>query len=265
MLEAAVRYFELVYHTTVRTVRVQSNGNATLGLISAVGQTLMLVMIFYLLFSLTGMKGGAVRGDPLLFLVSGVLMFFMHNTTLSKTVSAGLSVGPLMMHAPMTPTLVILASALANLYLYVLSFMVILAGLYLFKGSVEINEPSKIILPFILAWASGIAIGLLLLVFKPFVPKLSKLISTLYQRANLITSGKFFVANMLPNAFLPFFAWNPLFHSIDQMRGALFVNYYPHNTSLSYPVYFVLTGLVIGLMLEFWLRNTVSKSTVASN
>jgi ABC-type polysaccharide/polyol phosphate export permease len=33
------------------------------------------------------------------------------------------------------------------------------------------------------------------------------------------------------------FIWNPLFHIIDQARGFVFINYNPHYTSISYPIY----------------------------
>ncbi len=69
-----------------------------------------------------------------------------------------------------------------------------------------------------------------------------------------------FVANTLPTFMLPYFEWNPLFHIIDQMRGYAFINYVPHNSSLAYPVYFTLTVAMIGLMLEFFTRNSVSES-----
>lgn len=261
MLEAFFQYFDLVFHTTVRTIRSQSGGNPTLGLLTTVAQTLTMVMIFYLMFAVIGMRTSSIRGDPMLFLVSGILLFFLHNNAVQATVSSGSSVGALMMHAPMTPTLVIISTVLSKLYLHTLVMFIIIGGLYLFRGEVEIHDPPAVILPFFLAWISGVVVGLLMLVFKPFAPKLANIISTIYQRANMITSGKFFVANMLPGSILPFFSWNPLFHSIDQMRGALFVNYYPHNTSLSYPIKFVMVGLLIGLMFEFWLRKTVSKST----
>jgi ABC-type polysaccharide/polyol phosphate export permease len=43
--------------------------------------------------------------------------------------------------------------------------------------------------------------------------------SSICQRANMIASGKMFVANALPGFMLAMFGWNPLFHCIDQARG----------------------------------------------
>ncbi|WP_171321578.1 ABC transporter permease [Halovulum dunhuangense] len=258
-----MNFVALLYHTVVREVREES-GNATLGLLTAIGRVLILVALFYAMFELLGLRGAMIRGDVILFLVGGVLLFLMHNQAIGAVIKAGSATSPIMQHAPVTPTLMILSSALATLYLHILATVIILAALILFRGDLEIHSPRGILLPFFLAWASGVVIGLLFLAMKPFAPKLMQMLSTIYRRANMITSGKFFVANMLPNAILPFFDWNPLFHTIDQMRGALFVNYFPHKTSIEYPVYFVLVGLLVGMMAEFWLRRTVSRSTGAA-
>ncbi|MBD3624748.1 MAG: ABC transporter permease [Rhodobacteraceae bacterium] len=264
LLMEAFFFVELTFFTIVREIRTES-GNAALGILSAIARVLMMVTIFFVMYEVIGLRGSIIRGDTILFLVTGVLLFFMHNNAVQRTVTAGSVVSPMMQHAPMTPTLMIVSSALAGLYLHVLAMGVILTGLYIFKGELDIYDPGGLILPFFLAWASGVVVGLLFLLIKPFAPKAMRMVSTIYQRANLITSGKFFVANLLPNAILPYFAWNPLFHSIDQSRGAAFVNYYPHKTTIEYPLAFVCVGLVIGLMGEFWLRKTVSRSTAATH
>lgn len=260
----AFSFMELVYHTIVRQVRTVS-GNATLGLLSAVFQVIFMVAIFYAMYSFLGLKSVLIRGDMVLFIITGVMLFLMHNNTISKTIAAGSAVSPMMQHAPMTPSLMIIASTLSTLYLNILAVIIILSGFYLVRGHLEIHDISGTFVPFLLAWASGVVIGLLFLLVKPFAPKLMQAVSMGYRRANMITSGKLFLANMLPLSVLPYFTWNPLFHAIDQLRGAVFVNYFPNKTSLDYPIWFVFVGLILGLMGEFWLRRTVSRSTGAAH
>ncbi|WP_112321037.1 ABC transporter permease [Oceanibium sediminis] len=263
LLESFV-FLELIYFTTVREVR-KASGNATLGLLMAVARIMMMVAMFYIMFTVIAFRGASIRGNIILFLLGGVLLFFLHNSAVSAVIKAGSSVSAMMQHAPMTPSLAIIASALSTLYLHLFAIAIILTGMWVWNGELVIHNPAGTILPFMLAWSSGIVIGLLFLLLKPFAPSLMKIASLVYQRANLITSGKFFVANMIPNAILPFFIWNPLFHTIDQMRGHLFVNYFPHKTSIEYPLYFTLVGLLIGMMGEFFLRKTVSRSTSIAN
>jgi ABC-type polysaccharide/polyol phosphate export permease len=40
----------------------------------------------------------------------------------------------------------------------------------------------------------------------------------------------------MPGYMLVFFDWNPLFHLIDQTRGFVFNNYFPHHSSIEYPM-----------------------------
>ncbi|MEO0913413.1 MAG: ABC transporter permease [Pseudomonadota bacterium] len=252
---------ELMFHTVVREVRHENARNPVIGLLVATSRTLLMVGVFYVMFEVLGARSAMIRGDPVLYLVSGFLLFFLHIGGISSTLSAGNSVGALQQHAPMTPALMIAAEAVKNLYLHVFALAIILLGLYMFKGEIEVYSWGGLITPFLQAWMSGVVIGLLFLGLKPFAPQLVKMVSLIFQRANFFTSGKFFVANMLPTAIIPYFYWNPLFHSIDQMRGAMFVNYVPRNSDPTYTTYFIAIGLVIGLMFEFFTRKTVSRSS----
>jgi ABC-type polysaccharide/polyol phosphate export permease len=76
----------------------------------------------------------------------------------------------------------------------------------------------------------------------------------------MIASGKMFVANTLPSSMLALFDWNPLFHTIDQARGFVFINYNPHFTSATYPVYVGLGLIVLGMMGEFFTSRNASVS-----
>jgi ABC-type polysaccharide/polyol phosphate export permease len=87
-----------------------------------------------------------------------------------------------------------------------------------------------------------------------------KIIQMIYIRANMIASGKMFVANMLPTAMIALFDWNPLFHIIDQARGFTFVNYFPHHSTWDYPLYTTLVLLLIGFMGEAYTRKHASVS-----
>ena len=69
-----------------------------------------------------------------------------------------------------------------------------------------------------------------------------------------------FLANTMPTSLLVFFTWNPLFHTIDQARGHMFLNYHPRYTSVEYPIKVALVCILIGLMAEFYTRKHVSLS-----
>jgi ABC-type polysaccharide/polyol phosphate export permease len=166
----------------------------------------------------------------------------------------------MMKHAPMNTIVAIASSALSALYIQTLSAALVLFAYHAAFHPIHIHDPVATIGFFLLSWFSGLGIGMVALAAKPWAPEVVGIITTIYQRANMIASGKMFVANMLPGSMIALFDWNPLFHCIDQARGAMFLNYAPHYTSVEYPIYLGLTCLMIGLMGEFYTRRHASVS-----
>jgi len=258
-LSRAVTLSEVLFHSVVRSVRSKHN-NAFMALALNIVQAVMFVMFFYFMFSVLGMRGGAIRGDFLLYMMSGVFLFMTHTKTVGAVVGAEGPSSPMMQHAPMNTTIAIFSAALGALYLQVLSMLIILFAYHVAFTPIHIEEPIPAFGMLLLSWASGAAIGLLLYVLKPWLPGLIGIISTIYQRSNMLFSGKMVLANTLPGYMLPMFIWNPLFHTIDQARGFIFINYNPQVTSWHYTAWLALVFLVLGMMGEFYTRRAVSLS-----
>jgi ABC-type polysaccharide/polyol phosphate export permease len=192
--------------------------------------------------------------------MSGVFLFMTHTKALGAVVGAEGPSSPMMQHGPMNTIVAIASSALASLYIQVLSMVVMLSIYYALVTPFVIEQPVGAVAMVLLSWFSGVAVGMVFLAIKPWAPGFVGISSSLYQRANMIASGKMFLANSLPPSRLIMFSWNPLFHTIDQARGYIFVNYSPHNTSILYPVIVSLVLIMIGLMGEFYTRRHASLS-----
>ena len=258
-LQSAVTIFGLVYHSIVRNVR-KTHGNAMMSILLNMMQTAIFVLAFFLLFSLLGRKVPAIRGDFLLYLMSGIFLFMTHTKTMSAVAGAEGPSSPMMKHAPMNTAIAILAAALGTLYIQLLSLFAILFIYHVAFTPVVIEDPAGAMGMLLVAWFTGASIGLVLLAIKPWAPSVVSILTTVYARANMIASGKMFTANTLPSFMLAMFDWNPLFHCIDQARGFTFINYTPRNTSMEYPLYVGLGLFVIGLMGEFYTRRQASLS-----
>ncbi|MEM9128103.1 MAG: ABC transporter permease, partial [Pseudomonadota bacterium] len=152
------------------------------------------------------------------------------------------------------------SSAFGSLYIQTLSLFVILFVYHVAFTPITIEDPISAFAMFLLAWFTGAALAVLLLAIKPWAPVAVQVFSTVYQRANMIASGKMFVANTLPGFMLAMFDWNPLFHCIDQARGFTFINYTPRYSSWEYALIVGLVLLMIGLMGEFYTRKHASLS-----
>lgn len=250
---------ELIYHATVRAVR-KSQGNALLGLLQNMFQTVLLVVTFYIMFNVLGMRGSAVRGDFLLYIMTGIFLFMTHTKAMGAVFGSEGPASAMMKHAPMTTAVSISAAALSALYIQVLSMIVVL---YLYHAAItpiEIYDWVGALAMVLLSWFTGVALGMVFLAAKPWNPSVVGIVQQVYARANMIASGKMFLANMLPHKMLVLFNWNPLFHTIDQARGFSFINYNPHFSNWEYPLYVGLAALMIGLMGEFYTRQYASVS-----
>lgn len=249
----------LIFHLAIRDLR-KSNGNAVLGLVMSIVQNVLMVVIMYFLFNLLGLRRVAVRGDFMLYVMSGVFMFTTHVAAIGAVSKADGPTSAMMMHSPMNPIVSICGAALATLYQKTFSVMVILFAYHTFFNPVYVHEPVPLIGIFLLSWASGVGIGMVLRSARPWQPELISVLTTVLMRINVIASGKMVLANNTSPTLRSWFDWNPLFHIIDQGRGFIFQNYHPHFTSISYALYVTLTLIVIGLMAEFFTRQYASVS-----
>lgn len=255
---AAITLLELVYHGVVRSVR-KGHGNAVMSILMNLLQAATMVLAFVVMFQLLGLRRTAIRGDFLLYIMSGIFLYMTHTKTVGAVAGAEGPASPMMQHAPMNTIVAILSTAIGALYIQVLSLFAILL-IYYNISPFEIEDPVGAVGMLILAWFTGAAVGMIFLAMKPWNPTLVGLLSTIYQRANMIASGKMFVANTLPASMLLMFNWNPLFHVIDQARGYAFINYEPHYSSAIYALNVGLVLMMIGLMGEFYTRRHASAS-----
>ena len=256
---SAFTVVELIFHAAVRSVR-NAHGNALLGLLMNIAQTMLLVAIFYMAFLFVGMGAGGIRGDFMLYLMTGVFLFMGHVKVMGAVVSSEGPTSAMMKHAPMNTIVSIGAAALGELYIQILSMVVVLFIYHAAWMPLEVYDLLGSLLMVLLAWLSGVGVGMVLLAAKPWSPQFVGIASQIYSRVNMFASGKMFVANSLPGLWLPYFDWNPLFHVIDQARGFAFLNYTPHNSNLTYPVAVTFGLLLIGLMGEFYTRRRASIS-----
>lgn len=256
---AALTIFELIYHSVVRSIR-KTHNNAFWAIGINLLQSVIFVATFYIMFSMLGIRGAALRGDFLLYIMSGVFLFMTHTKTLGAVVGSEGPASPMMQHAPLNTVITIAAAALGALYIQVLCLLIILFVYHVGFTPVVIEEPIPAFGMLLLAWFTGATLGIVLLALKPWMPQFVAVFTSIYQRANMIASGKMFVANTLPAHMLVMFDWNPLFHLIDQARGYVFINYSPRFTDWTYAFWVGVVCLMIGLMGEFYTRRSASIS-----
>lgn len=260
---SAIGMLELIYHSVVRDVR-KDHSNALIGLIMNMMQTIVFVVAFYFMFSVLGLRGSAIRGDFLLYIMSGIFMFLTHTKAMGAVIKAEGPASAMMKHAPMNTIIAIAAAALGSLYIQILSVLTILYLYSIIMTPITIEDPAGAMGMLLLSWFTGVSVGMVFLAIKPWFPGFVTIASSIYARANMIASGKMFVANTMPGFMLALFDWNPLFHCIDQARDYVFINYTTDVSSVSYPLLVSVSLIMLGMMGEFYTRQNASISWNAS-
>lgn len=253
---------DLIYHNTVRSVR-KGHRDAVFAIMTSVIQTLVMILAFYIFMDFMGMRRMAVRGDFLLYIMSGIFVFMVHIKALAAVAGSDGPTSPMMQHLPMTPTVSIWSAALSALYTQFLAMAVIMVAYHLLWQPLIIDQPVAALGTLFLAWFSGVAVGAVFLALRPWIPGPIGVVQQIYTRVNMFASGKMFLANQLPGTMVALFTINPLFHIIDQGRGFIFINYTPLKTNLTYPIVVSVILLVIGLIGESYTRKHVSLSWTA--
>ncbi len=259
LLGGAFTTAELVFHAVVRNVRAQ-HANAVIAILINILQIVVMATVFYLIMSFMGTRVAKIRGEFILYVLSGVFLFMTHVQSVGSLTGVGSANNPMMLHSPMNVMVMILAAAFGTLYKQLMAILVILFIYSVAVAPLDIQDPGGAFAMLILAWFTGCAVGLVFMAIKPWFPTTVTMISNIYRRMNMVFSGKMFIANALGGSLLMMFAWNPLFHIIDQCRGFVFRNYFPRNTSWEYALWVGITLLMIGLLAEFFTRKHVSQS-----
>lgn len=259
---AAFTTLALIYHMTVHNLR-QTHRDPVIGLMLTVAQSVTMIAGFLVVFVILGVRSSPLRGDFIVYVMTGIFVYMTHVQTVNSVQGAGGATSAMMKHGPINTTVLITSAALAVLYRQTFSCIVIVVCYHLMFQPINLENPIACYGILLLSWFSGVAIGMVFLGLSPWMPTAAPIITRLYVRINMMASGKMFVGNSLPAFLLPMFVWNPLFHLIDQMRGYAFVNYYPRNTNVMYPIWFSLAALMIGLLAEFVTRNKISISWFA--
>jgi ABC-type polysaccharide/polyol phosphate export permease len=250
---------EVIYHTIVRKAR-SGHRNAVIAMLLNLLQGLTMIVAFLLFFTVLGLRSSPIRGDMMLYIMSGIFVYLTHIKSVTAVMTAGGPTSSMMLHRPMNTIIAIMAAALATLYTQIITLVVILSFYHIALNPITIYDPVAAMGFFLMAWFSGCAVGMIFLALYPWFPRFTSLAKTIYVRVNMLASGKMFVVNTLPASMMAMFDWNPLFHNIDQMRGAVFLHYNPQFTSVEYPIYLSLVLIMIGLMGEFFGRQHVSIS-----
>ena len=109
-MDGAFTFWNLTFHNAVRATR-SSHRDAFLAILMNILQSLIMVGAFYFLFDVLGLRGLAIRGDFLLYVMSGIFVFMTHVKSLGAVMGSDGPTSPMMQHLPMNQPIAVCAAA----------------------------------------------------------------------------------------------------------------------------------------------------------
>ncbi|WP_151820177.1 ABC transporter permease [Acinetobacter soli] len=187
--------------------------------------------------------------DYEVFLVNGILPFFMFRTTLSKALGAVSSNKGLFSYKPVKPIDTLVARSFLELFLHFSAFVFFSAILLWCGYTMSFEAIPQLIGLWILLYLLSFSMGLVFMVLGDISPEINKFITVLFFLLYLM-SGVIYTIHLIPAQYQAYLLWNPIVHLIELMRHAVAPSYpLVDGISLSYIFTWFIVSLLFGLLL----------------
>ena len=225
MLQQAFRVQVRVIHALIfRELRTRF-GREQLGYVWALVEPMLFVMVLTFVYSI-GFRGKALSMPIVLFLVTGVIPFFLYRQALNRSIGAILSNRPLLTFPQVTPLDLVVGRATLETITMFLVFVVVSVGYAVFGDTpLRIENPLGVVFVFICIAIMGFGFGSFLGAFSVMFPTIERLMPALVVRPLFYTSGVFFTADMMPDVVRSYLLINPLLHATEILRSSFFVEF----------------------------------------
>lgn len=204
----------------------------------------------YLAIIYTVVRVRTVGGiDLVIWLLSGLMAFFLFRRTASQVGEALTANRPLFAYRQVKPLDTFISRAVLEGALMTVLTAVVFAGASLLGHPFVPEAPLLVLLAFGCAWLIGLAWGMVVAVASDLVPELGNVMD-LISRPLYLVSGVVFPLSMLPPMLREWLMLNPLAHLIELVRLGIAPHYHAvPEANLAYPSVFALVLVFAGLLL----------------
>lgn len=187
--------------------------------------------------------------DYEIFLLNGILPFFMFRTTLSQSLGAVQANKGLFSYKPVKPIDTIIARSFLEFFLYFTAFVSFSAVLIWCGFSMNFEAIPQLIGLWVLLFLFSFSMGLIFMVIGDISPEINKIIATLFLILYFI-SAIIYSIHVIPLEYQIYLLWNPFVHIIELMRHAVAPSYpLVDGISLLYFLTWLVGSLFLGLLL----------------
>ncbi|MFW1828159.1 MULTISPECIES: ABC transporter permease [unclassified Acinetobacter] len=195
-----------------------------------------------------------------IFLLNGIIPFFMFRSGVTQALSATQSNKGLFSYRPVKPIDALLARIFLEFLLKFIAYTLFSLAFLWFGSSISFEHIPALLFYWLLLFIFMLAFSLIFMVIGDFSKEVGKFLSVGFLILYLL-SGILYSIQIIPVQYREYLLWNPLIHIIELMRHAVAPAYeLVSGISLSYFVIWIILSLFIGLLLYKRFERQMVKS-----
>lgn len=223
-------------------------GQYRLGYVWVLLEPLLSIGIMIFLFG-TVMQRTLSGMEYEIFLLNGIIPFFMFRSGVTQALSATQSNKGLFSYRPVKPIDALLARIFLEFLLKFIAYTFFSLAFLWFGYSISFEHIPELIFYWMLLFVFMMAFSLIFMVIGDFSKEVGKFLSVGFLILYLL-SGILYSIHIIPVQYREYLLWNPLIHIIELMRHAVAPNYeLVSGINLTYFILWIIGTMFIGLVL----------------
>ena len=217
-------------------------------------------VIFMLILFGAIMKRTLPGIDYTVFLLNGILPFFVFMRSATQSLSAIQSNQGLLSYRSVKPIDTVIARTTLETLLYFFCYLILTLIIIWFGLSISFSQIPLLLFLWLILYIFSIGFSCIMMVIGEFLPEVGKLIGAVFIVVYFM-SGAMIPLHIVPEKYLVFFLWNPIAHLLELMRASVAPTYsILHGVSLSYVLMSTLTVVFLGLLLTVAFTDRMVKT-----
>ncbi|ENV10541.1 hypothetical protein F966_00305 [Acinetobacter higginsii] len=194
------------------------------------------------------------------FLINGILPFFMFRKIATQALGAIQANKGLFSYRPVKPIDTLMARGFLELFLHFVVYVLFSLVLVWFGFRIGVDAIPQLLAYWLLLFLFTMGIGLVLLVVGHISQEINKFVSRMFFILYLL-SGVLYSIHIVPVEYQKYLLWNPLIHILELMRHSIAPTYpLVQGISLSYVLSWWIASLLLGLLLYKRFEQQMVKS-----
>lgn len=207
--------------------------------------------IAFLIFIFSVIRLRVIGGiETALWLMVGLLAFFMFRRTMMIGMGAVAMAKPLFTYRQVKPVDAVLVRAVAEGLLMTVISLLLLSAAALLGLSVWPDDVLRVLSAMLGLWLFGLGVGMLLSVPRELVRETEDIVNMVMVPVYFL-SGVIFPIAMVPQPYRDWLLLNPLVHGLDAVRLGFASHYQPfEGLSVAYVYFMAIVSIFMGLVLH---------------